>query len=270
MKKQETGWLLLLMVGAFFLLGAAVYPKHPATAGKNCRSCHVKQFQQWSDPHDLHALSAAAVLTDKTHNTEEQLDAGCLKCHSPFEVPLGVGHFVAPLNRTGFPRGKWTVKNQTDWHAVRCEVCHDLASRTPALLAKYGSELDGPWHNRYLALNRLPEAYQKIISLKTGDTSTYIYPDQKALPVLAVKLCNSCHDPADEGDEASVFFHGINLGPQGGDSRVYVSTSHKGFSCIDCHNPHTFEPVNPKTKPVCMRCHSVPRKGSVHLNHFKE
>ncbi len=270
MKKTKITWLMLLVMGAFFLFVAAVQQKHPPTAGKSCRNCHTKQFEQWSNPEDLHALPADGVLTDPKHNAEEPLNNSCLKCHSPFEVPLGVGYFVTPVNRVGSPKGKWTVKNQTGWHAVRCEVCHDLATRTPALLAKYGSVLDGPWKDRYIALANLPEAYQKVISLKTGDTETYVYPHQGSLKVLSTKLCNSCHDPRDEGDEPSVSFQDINLGPQGGDSRVYVSVSHKGFGCIDCHKPHTFEPVNPKTKPVCMRCHSVPQKGSVHLNHFKE
>lgn len=241
---------------------------NPHVAGADCGSCHATQQQQWASRDDLHALSVAAVLTNEEHNTEEQLDNNCLNCHSPFEVPLGVAHFVTPVNRVGSPRGKWTAQNQGDWQATKCEVCHHPGSDDPMMLAKYGSELDGSWHAGYIDLSTLPTAYQKIISLTTGDTATYIYPDQTSLTALSTKLCNSCHDPADEGQAPVVTVNGINLGPQGGDSRVYVSVDHKGFGCIDCHDPHTFLPVNPKTKPTCAGCHSVKRKGKVHLNHF--
>jgi len=86
-------------------------------------------------------------------------------------------------------------------------------------LAKYGSELDGPWIPGDIDLTTLPTTYQKVISLTTGDISTYI---QTLRTVLATKMCNSCHNPADEGADQAITINGINCGPQGSDSRAYV------------------------------------------------
>ena len=269
MKKSLLGLAIIAMI-ASSCTKDVIKPVNPHVPGADCGSCHAVQQSQWASPKDLHALSATAVLTTKAHNSVELLNNNCLKCHSTFQYPLGIAHFVTPVNKIGSPPGTWTALNTGDWQATKCEVCHDPTSTSPMKLAKYGSELDGPWKPSYIDLSTLPTAYQKVISLTTGDTTTYIYPNQNSLTVLATKLCNSCHDPADEGDDPAIIINGINYGPQGGDSRVYVGVNHHGFGCIDCHDPHTFQPINPKTKPACAGCHSVTQKGKVHLNHLED
>lgn len=243
-------------------------PANPHVAGANCASCHATEQGQWASAQDLHALPVAAVLTNPDHNSTELLNGDCIKCHSTFQYKLGIDHFVTPIDMTGSPAGTWTAKNAKDWQATKCEVCHDPASNDSMKLAKYGSELDGPWSAGYINLSTLPAAYQVVRSLTTGMTWTYYYPSQNSLPVLATKLCNSCHDPADEGTDPAISLNGISCGPQGGDSRAYVASNHQGFNCIDCHNPHTFEPIDPTTKQACLGCHSTPRTGKVHLNHL--
>ena len=264
--------LLLGLVAMAFVVSSCtkdvVKPPNPHVAGAICSSCHTTQQSQWASPEDLHSASAEEVLTNVDHNTEELLVNDCIKCHSSFQEPLGIAHFVTPVNQIGSPAGTWTALNTGDWQATKCEVCHDPTSTSPMKLAKYGSELDGPWKAGYIDLSTLPTAYQKVISLTTGDTSTYVYPNQTSTTVLATKLCNSCHDPADEGEDPAVIINGINYGPQGGDSRAYVGVNHHGFGCIDCHDSHTFLPINPKTKPACAGCHSVSQKGKVHVNHM--
>jgi hypothetical protein len=241
---------------------------NPHVAGAVCSKCHTTEQSEWASTTDLHALSAADVLTNADHNTAEMLTDACLKCHSTFQYQLGVAHFVTPVDQSGNPTGTWTALNAADWKATSCEVCHDPSASNKAKLAKYGSVLDGPWNAGYTNVTSLSAAYQKIISLTNGDTSTFIYPDQTTIAVQATKLCNSCHDPADQGSDPAVIVGGINYGPQGGDSRSYVASNHQGFGCIDCHTPHTFAHVTPETTTACLACHSVPKTGKVHLNHM--
>jgi hypothetical protein len=260
---------VLLVIAASCNKGAnPAAPADPHVANANCAGCHATEQSQWAQAADLHALSPVACLTDATHNTSELLVDNCLKCHSTFQYALGVAHFVTPVNQVGSPAGTWTALNVADWQATKCEVCHDPSATNTAKLAKYGSILDGPWSAGYTSVSALPAAYQKVIDIATGDTSTYIYPDQTTLAVQATKLCNTCHDPADQGGDSAITQGGINYGPQGGDSRAYVGANHEGFGCIDCHAPHNFMPVNPDTTTACKSCHSVARTGKVHFNHL--
>jgi hypothetical protein len=262
MKKILIGFAILALVAS-----CKKEKTDPHVAGAPCGDCHAAESSQWASSQDLHALSATDVLTNVDHNTAELLTDDCLKCHSPFQYPMGVAHFVTPVDQTGSPAGTWTAMNLADWKATKCEVCHSPNATNTDRLAKYGSVLDGGWNASYIALSELPAAYQKVINLSTGDTSTFIYPDQTTLAVQATKLCNSCHDPADQGGDPPVHLNGINLGPQGGDSRAYVGTNHQGFGCIDCHNSHAFTVVNPRTTSACSGCHSGFRAGKVHINH---
>ena len=246
---------------------------HNHSANAPCASCHLVQQRLWASSVNLHAASAADVLTNVDHNTAELLNDDCLKCHSSFQVPLGAAHFVTPVNLTGQPAGTWTALNSGDWQATRCEVCHDPVSTNVAKLAKYGSVLDGPWKAGYTKLSDLPDAYQTVIN-PTGVVSTFTYANQTTLAVQATKLCNSCHDPADQGGDPNIILGGIDYGPQGGDSRAYVTTSHQGLGCIDCHPTHDFTPMLPETSASCggSGCHSTSKAGSlpglVHVNHL--
>jgi len=241
----------------------------PHVANAPCGNCHTTEQTQWASSSDLHAASAADVLSNADHNIAELLNDACLQCHSTFQYKLGVAHFITPVNQTGSPAGTWTALNTGDWQATKCEVCHDPTSKDSLKLAKYGSILDGQWSAGYIKLSTMPSAYQKTIDLSTGDTATFIYPNQTSMKVKMTKLCNSCHDPADQGGDPPVIVNGINLGPQGGDSRSYVATNHQGFGCTDCHAGHTFMPVDPLTTMACKNCHTSSKTGKVHINHWQ-
>ena len=246
---------------------------HNHSTAAHCADCHPSQQKLWASADNLHAASAADVLTNVDHNTAEPLNDNCLKCHAPFQVLLGVSHFVTPVNQAGQPAGNWTALNSGDWQATKCQVCHDPLSANSSKLAKYGSVLDGPWKAGYTQISDLPAAYQTVID-ETGTVSTFTYADQSTLAVQATRLCNSCHDPADQGGDPNLTVGGIDYGPQGGDSRAYVTTSHQGLGCIDCHPTHDFRPIAPEATASCggTACHSSSKAasspGKVHVNHL--
>lgn len=247
---------------------------HNHSVGSSCKDCHLVQQSLWASTNNLHAASAADVLANADHNTAELLNDNCLKCHSTFDYKLGVAHFVTPVNQAGQPAGTWNALNASDWHATKCEVCHDPTATNLDKLAKYGSVLDGPWQPSYTNVVNLPAAYQTLTNPSNGLVSTFTYPDQTKLAIQATKLCNSCHDPADQGGDPNISVGGIDYGPQGGDSRAYLTTNHQGLGCIDCHASHDFTPNVPVTNPSCAvsGCHSSSQAaslpGKVHVNHL--
>lgn len=263
MKKILLGFAVIALIASCKKEGS-----DPHIANANCGSCHTSEQSQWSSAADLHALGPADVLTNVDHNSAELLNDDCLKCHSIFQYSLGVSHFVSPVDQTGSPAGTWTAKNAADWQATKCEVCHDPTAHNTAKLAKYGAILDGDLNTGYISLSTLPDAYQEVLDLTTGNISKVVYTDQTKIAIQATKLCNTCHDPADQGGDPEIIVNGISYGPQGGDSRAYVATNHQGFGCIDCHSPHDFTPVDPQITAACSVCHTGAKTGKVHINHI--
>jgi len=277
----------IVLIAASFVFGTAALAfavPHPG-AGADCASvgCHVAEGTLWSSAADLHAATAAEVLTNGDHNTAEPLVDSCLKCHSAFQYPLGVASMVSTTNQIG----PWTLlPGASAWQATKCEVCHDPTSSAPAKLAKYGAWLDGDFSATYTALDvGMPIAYNHVFD----GSSAYIQTnystqtaDPTALKVLqATKLCDSCHDPDDQGGDPSVVKSSVNYGPQGGDSRSFVTSDHAGFGCTDCHKTHDFTPIeDPRTDAKCSGagCHVAGGPAilggaiaplAVHTNHLQ-
>jgi hypothetical protein len=286
-------------------------------AGLDCTRCHEPQSTQWSSAEDLHAASAATILGVKAHNNAEVPKDDCLLCHSMFQAvglhatvdPTGtasgtkvaksaygpvddpaqtyysgaVSHFITPVTA----KGPWTITNASEWQATKCEVCHDPSSGATAKLAKYGAWLDSQPTAGYIQLDTgMPVAYAYLyetsqIKRNQGDYVRTDYKDQSAISVHGTKLCDSCHDPDDQGGDPAKVVSGRNYGPQGGDSRSYMTANHANLGCIDCHKGHTFAPETSAqaatdTKCIGMGCHNVgapaPRTatdpGVVHTNHI--
>jgi hypothetical protein len=279
-------------------------------AGMDCASCHKVEQALWASANDLHSASARDVLDVTVHNTDEVPKDDCLLCHAMFQavqyhavvdptgtVPGGkiaragfggvddrtqtfysgaISHFITPVTATG----PWTVTNAGDWKATKCEVCHDPASKDLFKLAKYGAWLDSQPKSAYIALDSgMPVAYNYVFSKGSFVKSDYV--KQTAISVHATKLCDSCHDPDDQGGDPARTIGSANYGPQGGDSRSYVTASHADLGCIDCHTSHDFTPESATQAMLDVNCigfgcHNrstpLPKSpsdpGVVHVNHL--
>lgn len=255
---------------------------HPyISSGANCRGCHISEGALWASAADLHSASASDILLNTDHNTNELLVDQCLQCHSMFQRPLGIAYFVTPINQTG----PWSLNNPQAgqaWQATKCEVCHDPASSGPAKLSKYGAVLDRDFTPAYVDWTAAATAYPDLTWLTTPyqwvfnpTSASYVQTtlSASALGLAATKVCYSCHDPDDQGDPSVPgIVGGVNYGPQGGDSRAFVTASHAGMTCIDCHTTHDFTPLAP-TSPGCSTsaCHGPATPvgpGVVHVNHL--
>jgi S-layer homology domain/Cytochrome c554 and c-prime len=250
-------------------------------AGADCATCHGAEQAAWASPQDKHAASAADVLLNTEHNQAEGLPPAngspandCLLCHSAFQAKtFTVGDFVQPLNagtNNGgplLPDGSWSLKAAAShWQATRCEVCHDPTATSPKKLAKYDGDT-GTYQDVSSGT-----AVSQVFSLATKTFADV--PVNAGLSAAATTLCDSCHDPADQGgDNPPAGFEAY--GKQGGDSRAFVTESHQGLGCNDCHRTHDFQPADPNTTSGCKAsgCHDIDRSGQspgvVHVNHLK-
>ncbi|MCL4367596.1 MAG: S-layer homology domain-containing protein, partial [Actinobacteria bacterium] len=253
-------------------------PNH--VAGANCAQCHSTEQAAWVSPPDKHAASATDVLLNTEHNQAEGLPPAngnpandCLLCHSPFQAKnFTIGDFVQPLNagtNNGgplLPDGSWSLQAAAgNWQATKCEVCHDPTAGNSKKLAKY----DGDTGTYQDVTTGSPVSHVFSFTTKTyADV-----PVTAGLPAAVTTLCDSCHDPADQGgDDPPTGSEAY--GQQGGDSRAFVTESHAGLGCNDCHRTHDFAPADPSTTPSCKgsSCHDVDRStqapGVVHVNHL--
>ncbi|HZZ85989.1 MAG TPA: hypothetical protein VFE30_15745 [Anaeromyxobacteraceae bacterium] len=241
-----------------------------------CADCHALKGAQWASSTDLHHASAADVLTNVAHDTNELLVDQCLQCHSMFQRPLGIAAFVTPIDQVGSPAGTWTLlPGASQWQATRCTVCHDPTSSEAARLAKYGAVLDQAFLPAYTDPATWPAATQFVLDPAAALYVETPYPaTASAVGVKATQLCYTCHDPADQGGDPDKFVGTVDYGPQGGDSRAFVTSSHAGITCVACHPTHDFTPLDPAVAPSCQTtgCHDVSRAGSapgvVHVNHL--
>jgi hypothetical protein len=250
------------------------------TVGANCASCHVAEQMAWASPLDKHAASAADVLLNNEHNAGEGLPPAngnpaneCLLCHSAFQAKsFTVGDFVQPVNvgtnnnGPSLPDGSWSLTpGASHWQATNCQVCHDPMANSPKRLAKY----DGNTGTYQDVTGKTPVSHVLDLVAKTYTD----VPVKAGLSAAATTLCDSCHDPEDQGADPAPA-GSETYGPQGGDSRAYVSPSHQGLGCNDCHRGHDFQPADPSITLSCQgaNCHDISQVGRgpgvVHLNHL--
>ena len=259
------------------------------TAGSDCGGCHAGVYTDWASvltSVDKHAATAADVLLNVEHDSSELLVDACLNCHSMFQRVAGmtIDQLVTPIDTVVAlgnvaPEGTWTLlPGASAWQATRCEVCHDVTSTTKGKLAKFGAILDQDpafGVTTYFAAADLPQPSQSVFDPSADSYVDTPYASLTSTAVAATKICYTCHDPADQGGDPDAIVGGHDYGPQGGDSRAFVTASHRGLGCTDCHPTHDFTPVHPDSYAACgtSGCHDVSRVGTspgvVHTNHIQ-
>jgi hypothetical protein len=151
----------------------------PHGNGAACATCHAPDFGRWRLT--THAASAAAVLTNTEHNTNELLVNECVACHAPFQaVKHGVGSFVQPLDQTG----PWAVNADSArlWEGIKCAVCHDPASTAPNQLAFFD-----PTKEAYVPVGSTTELCEKCHQAGTDDSRDLAGSVHEGLQ------CTDCH-----------------------------------------------------------------------------
>ncbi len=203
----------------------------------NCRRCHASEFAKWTS--GGHSIDYQHVFLNTKHNTTEQINFDCLRCHGMFFKGT-VSDIVEPLNI----KGPWNLldSEMENKPAIPCMACHQIHQKgTPVVKPGYAdpktifyqrttniSKLG--FYDRhektYFPVNELPK-----LNLWQGEQIVRVSDD----PVM--RSCVQCHAP--------------NAHHQAGTSDDRTPRGvHEGLSCTACHDPHSNDARN-----SCASCH---------------
>ena len=204
---------------------------------ERCIKCHQNEYASWKA--SGHSATYADIFLHEEHNSTEQLNYDCLRCHGMFYEKT-VDDLVEPISI----KGPWylTDKEMSDKPTIPCLTCHKMHSNgspsknpdyaNPNLIF-YGRAMQNnsigfySRHEKYhFSLDNLPTP----VMLNGKDTI-----QTPADPVY--RLCVQCH--------ASSVWHQVGQG----DDRTPMGV-HEGISCRACHAPHSNYQRN-----SCEKCH---------------
>ncbi|HTY12124.1 MAG TPA: NapC/NirT family cytochrome c [Bacteroidota bacterium] len=203
----------------------------------NCRRCHGEEYANWTS--GGHSATYAAIFLNEKHNSTEQLNADCLRCHGMFYEGT-IKDLVAPLSI----KGPWTlnISEKSTEPVIPCFTCHEV--HRPGIPAVPANASD-PKKIFYERKVNLPKAlfyyrYEKT-HVETADLPfPAIWDGGRKVEVSddpVQRICLQCHAPN--------AFHQAGTG----DDRTPRGI-HEGLSCLACHDHHSND-----SKQSCKNCH---------------
>ena len=203
----------------------------------NCEKCHTAEFADWTS--GGHSIDYQHVFLNVKHNSTEQINFDCLRCHGMFFKGT-VLDVVEPLNI----KGPWKLKDdkRATMPTIPCMACHqihqdgtphnrpDYAGPKSIFYQKQDTGFVVGFYNRhekeYVSITQLPS-----LSLKKGEQIVRVSDD----PVM--RNCIQCHAP--------------NAMHQAGTSDDRTPRGvHEALSCMSCHELHSNN-----AKKSCKKCH---------------
>jgi len=203
----------------------------------NCSRCHTAEFAGWSS--GGHSERYKHILLDKKHNSTEQINADCLRCHGMFsDVP--VNELVEPIDT----RGPWNLKNEETGNkpVIPCMSCHHihnhgLPSKNPDYSnprsAFYARKDTSSIVSLYYRPDKIsiPAEFLPQLQLWEGNRKVRVSDD------MLTRNCIQCHAP--------------NSNHQAGTSDDRTPRGvHEGLGCTACHEPHSNDAMQ-----SCSNCH---------------
>ena len=204
---------------------------------QRCKSCHSTEFANWLS--GGHSANYEHIFLHETHDTTEQLNFDCLRCHGMFYAGT-INDLVEPLS----VEGPWKMKDstRTGLPTIPCMACHQIhAPGFPSVRPDYANPnlifYGRVVQNNSVALySRHEKTHFNLANLPTpvmlNNTDTVKTPVD-----FVYRLCVQCH--------ASGVWHQAGQG----DDRTPTGV-HEGLSCRACHEPHSNYQRN-----SCNKCH---------------
>ena len=204
---------------------------------KNCKRCHANEYADWTS--GGHSVDYQHIFLNEKHNTTEQINFDCLRCHGMFYEGT-VNELVAPLSI----KGPWQLKDEKKAAdpAIPCMACHQIHQLgMPAMRPDYASpkaifyeQKDTfsvvSFYDRH-EKTHYPIAELPKLKLWQGEQMVKVSDDQ------VIRICIQCHAP--------------NKAHQAGTSDDRTPRGvHEGLSCNDCHELHSNSAKN-----SCKTCH---------------
>lgn len=203
----------------------------------NCQRCHTFEHAKWEA--GKHSATYSDILLDSLHNSTEQLNFDCLRCHGMFYEGT-IDDLVEPLSTTG----PWKLKDakRGEMPAIPCMACHQIHTDgyqvgdipeyiSDSLHLAYNAARSGLGiydraEKSHFNIESLPQ-----LRLYQADTLITVSEDS------AMRNCVQCHAPNSRHEAGT----SDDKTPRG---------VHAGLSCLACHDPHSNDARN-----SCINCH---------------
>lgn len=197
---------------------------------RQCRNCHAEAFAQWKA--GGHAATYAQIFLDEIHNSVEQLNDDCLRCHGLFFAG-SIDDLVTPIST----EGPWHLlpSSRTDWPTMPCLACHEIHAEAVAPVGETANshhpirakvDFYDRHEKRHFSAAVLPDAH---ITLNGEPIRNSSDPRQR--------VCLQCHAP-ESSEHAGT---SDDKTPRG---------VHEALSCLACHQAHSND-----ARGSCALCH---------------
>ncbi|MAG58593.1 MAG: cytochrome C [Planctomycetes bacterium] len=189
-----------------------------------CRTCHPKQYREWSVSSHAYALlsplfnSLQAAVRFLTNGTSGDF---CIRCHTPVGMTIGEPLFVSALERSAIAQ-----------EGITCIACHRVSGAYGKVHGRRnldeGSILDpvyGPKGGE--ETRRIIEDSEFGVTSEPGKTGRQIHADTpKSFQLTKPGFCGSCHD---------VYLpDGFRLEEAFSEFKNSAASA-RGETCQDCH-----------------------------------
>ena len=204
---------------------------------ERCKDCHQNEYANWKA--GGHSAAYSDILLNETHNTTEQLNFDCLRCHGMYYEGT-ILDLVEPVSQ----KGPWKMKDvkMSASPTIPCLACHQIHSKgEPAVQPDYANP-NNIFYGRNIQNNSigLYNRHEKMhFNLANLPTPVLLHgKDTVQTPSDPVyRLCVQCHAPS--------VWHQVGSS----DDHTPVGV-HEGISCAACHEPHSNFQRN-----SCDKCH---------------
>jgi len=208
-----------------------------------CKNCHENEYSNWIA--SGHSVNYSHIFLDSLHNTTEQLNFDCLRCHGMFYAGTTYD-LVEPIS----VEGPWNMKDKsrTDLATIPCLACHKIHSRgMPSVRPDYANP-------NYIFYGRVVQNNSIGLYVRNEE----IHFDLANLPTPVILNGNdTVQTPNDPVYRLCVQCHAPSVRHQAGSSDDKTPTGvHEGISCRACHEPHSNYQRN-----SCDKCHSGKSKN---------
>ena len=202
-----------------------------------CKNCHENEYSNWLA--SGHSASYSDIFLDEKHNTTEQINFDCLRCHGMFYKGT-VNDLVEPISI----EGPWKMKDKSreKLPTIPCLTCHQIHSLgAPARRPDYSKP-------NFIFYGRLIQ--NNSIGLYSRHEKTHFDLANLPTPIILNGI-DTVQTPADPVYRLCVQCHAPSVRHQAGSSDDHTPTGvHEGLSCRACHEPHSNYQRN-----SCDKCH---------------
>jgi len=202
-----------------------------------CRNCHQTEYALWKS--GGHSALYSDIFLDEIHNSTEQLNFDCLRCHGLFYNGT-INDLVGPISM----EGPWALidKDKQDHSTIPCMACHKIHSEgRPAEEPDYSAP-------KNIFYNRLIE--NKTVSFYSRHEKVHFGLDQLPTPVM-MNQGDTVKTPIDPIYRLCVQCHAPSVWHQAGSHDDHTPVGvHEGISCAACHERHSNFQRN-----SCVKCH---------------